>query len=64
MWSEFFIFVMLTINEQVVERGEDKTVLDRNVDMRIKDGIRDHAIDKIIEVFSGIVISNYQQFAV
>ena len=44
-WSiEYVIQVLLTLNQDMVERGEHKAQVSQEISNRVKDGVRAHAI--------------------
>lgn len=53
---KFIIKVMLTINQELIEHGEVKSVYAQDLNNRVKDGIRQFAIQDIIQTLAGIVL--------
>jgi len=55
----FVIEVLSTLNSELVERGEAKSQEDHEISNRVKDGIREFAIQEIIQVLATNVLGNY-----
>ncbi len=51
---------MLTFNEEVVERSETKSNNEVELCMRVKDGVRLHAIKDILTVLNSLVLNQFE----
>lgn len=56
---KFVLQVMKTMNQDLVERGETKSVYELDIATRVKDGVRDNSIEVIIQSLATSVLNNY-----
>jgi hypothetical protein len=54
---------MDTLNQEIVERGELKNQYELDISNRVKDGIRQYAIQDIVLVLGQTIINNYQSLS-
>ena len=52
---DFIISMLETLNSEIVERGENKSTYELDLANRVKDGIREIAIQDILQVLSLIL---------
>lgn len=58
----FVVQVLQTLHQELVEKGEFKTQSDNEVSARVKNGIRQNALECIVQNLGGIVLQNFHQF--
>ena len=51
---------MLIFNEEVVERSETKSSQEVDLCMKVKDGVREHAIKDILTVLNSLVLNQFE----
>lgn len=51
--------VLQTLHQELVERGEFKSQAELEVSARVKNGIRQNAIECIVQNLGGIVLQNF-----
>ena len=55
----YVLQVMQTLNQDLVERGETKSTYELDIASRVKDGVREHSIEVIIQSLANSVLQNY-----
>lgn len=53
---------MQTVNAELVERSVTMSNQQKEASMKVKEGIRVHAIEPILFIFNNIVLPNYSSF--
>lgn len=59
---KFYVRVMQTLNSELVERSVAMTNEEKATSQVVKEGVRVHAIQPIVNIFGNIVLKNYQSF--
>ena len=53
---KLIVQIMLTVNTEIVERGEAKSQYELDIAVRVKDGVRQYAIQDIINMLGSSVL--------